>query len=315
MSSKVNSTGATALQTNYIQTERLKFHYRAQGYADAPPMLLLHGEFATSRWWEPFLEILPAEIRAIAPDLRGAGQTEHPEAGYTIADQCTDLSTLVDALGLTDFDLVAHSAASAIAIEYALQNQHKLASLTLVSGVPVDGIHTPIDTLMLLEQMKTDRALLSESLALLMPTLFVESPSKGEAPIKAEAIHDYANSEFFQQLVDDAAAMAPQLFTSFAESLNQWNRFAEATELTLPSLIIWGDQDTIVTQDGATRTLIAIPGAANLEILRGVGHSPMIEAPLRLAERIIDFVVGDHDSFSEIRDSVEEEGIERTTDS
>lgn len=294
-----------AIETHFIQTQRLKFHYRAQGYADAPPMLFLHGEFASSRWWEPLFEILPLEIRAIAPDLRGAGKSERTEFGYTISEQCEDLEALVDELALTDFDLVAHSAAGAIAIEYALRNQHKLATLTLIDSVPVDGIHTPIDTLMLLEQMRTDRALLTESIALLMPTLFGDSLVGNGLNSHPTPTLDYAQSSFFEQLVDDAAKMAPPLFTSFAESLNQWNRFAEANELTLPSLIVWGDQDEIVSQDAATRTLIAIPGAANLEILRGVGHSPMIEAPLRLAERIIDFVAGDHDSFSEIRDSVE----------
>ncbi len=53
------------------------------------------------------------------------------------------------------------------------------------------------------------------------------------------------------------------------------------------------------------RSLIAIPGANNLEILRNIGHSPMIEAPVALAERIIDFITEEFDEFEEIRESVE----------
>ena len=66
-------------------------------------------------------------------------------------------------------------------------------------------------------------------------------------------------------------------------------------------MIVWGDLDTMVDRESVTRTLIAIPGAANLEVLRDVGHSPMIEAPVTLAERIIDFITDDFDEYDEAR--------------
>ena len=44
-----------------------------------------------------------------------------------------------------------------------------------------------------------------------------------------------------------------------------------------------------------------LPGAANLEVLHNVGHSPMIEAPVALAERIIDFITDDFDDFDNVR--------------
>ncbi|NJN83406.1 MAG: alpha/beta hydrolase [Caldilineaceae bacterium] len=116
-----------------------------------------------------------------------------------------------------------------------------------------------------------------------------------------------ANASFFAQLVEDASQMAPAAFTEVALALDRWNRFAEASALTLPTLIVWGDQDQIVSREATTRTLIAIPGAANLEVLRGVGHSPLIEDPLRLAERIIDFVSEDFAGFDAIRSMVEDD--------
>src|SRR5215213_9155396 len=88
----------------------------------------------------------------------------------------------------------------------------------------------------------------------------------------------------FESLVDDAQQMAPAAFVDIARSLSHWNRFADARQLTLPTLLVWGDQDGIVEREATTRTLIAIPGANNLEVMYGVGHSPQIEAPQRLAE-------------------------------
>jgi len=102
-------------------------------------------------------------------------------------------------------------------------------------------------------------------------------------------------------LVDDALQMAPDAFTAIADALNHWNRLGEGHRLRLPTLLIWGDQDIIVDRDAITRTLLAIPGAHNLEVLRSVGHAPMIEAPLSLVERITDFIVEDFDDFEQIR--------------
>jgi pimeloyl-ACP methyl ester carboxylesterase len=104
-------------------------------------------------------------------------------------------------------------------------------------------------------------------------------------------------------LVDDASQMAPAAFTAVAESLGRWNRFGDAVRLTRPTLLVWGDQDEVVSRDAVTRTLIAIPGATSLEILHGVGHSPMIEAPLTLAEKIVDFIAEDFDALEEVRAS------------
>ena len=112
---------------------------------------------------------------------------------------------------------------------------------------------------------------------------------------------------FFEALVDDAAGMAPAAFTAVARALGHWNRLEEARYLSLPTLLLWGERDTLVDRDSTTRMLIAIPGAANLEVLRGVGHSPLIESPVVLAERIIDFITEDFATFAEPRTLAEEE--------
>jgi pimeloyl-ACP methyl ester carboxylesterase len=270
----------------FLPTSRLTFHYRAQGQPDGLPLLLVHGSYATGRWWEPLLALLPEEIHAVAPDLRGCGQSDKPADGYTIEDQAEDLWALMQGLGWRDFDLVAHSTGGAIAMELALTHPGSLRSLTLVDSVPVEGVFTPLDTLIVLEQMRSDRALLRQAIQVLMPTLDLTVAE---------------NADLLQQLVDDAAQMAPPAFTALAESLSQWNRFADARQLTLPTLVVWGDQDEIVSREATTRTLIAIPGATNLEILQGVGHSPQIEAPLTLAEKIIEFIAEDFAEYGQVR--------------
>ena len=190
---------------------------------------------------------------------------------------------------MSDFDLVGHGSGGAIAIEYALRYSQRLRSLILVDSVPIEGAFTPLQGLQLLSQMRDDRSMLRLALS----TLFPSAPP----PTMSEKEYE----RFFERLVDDAASMAPAAFTAVAEALGRWNRLEEAHRLTLPTLLLLGTEDVIIERDAATRSLLAIPGASNLEILRGVGHSPMVESPVVLAERIIDFITEDFDSFEEAR--------------
>lgn len=270
----------------FLQTPRLTFHYRSHGRADGLPVLLLHGSYATSRWWQPLLNLLPDDLLAVAPDLRGCGGSEKPDHGYRIAEQAADLDAFVQGLAWRDFDLVAHSSSGAIAMEWLLTRPGLARSLILVDSVPAEGLFSPPETMLALDNMARDVDLLRQALQLLMPTLDLIVPE---------------NADFFAQLVEDASQMAPPAFTAVAASLNQWNRFANVNRLTLPALLIWGDQDIVVDRAAQTRTLIALPGANNLEILHNVGHSPMIEAPLTLAEKIVEFITEDFAEFADVR--------------
>ena len=278
----------------FSRTTRLTIHYRVSGSVDGVPILLLHGSHASSLWWQPFCAILPDSVYAVAPDLRGCGQSSHSQSGYGIEEQAADVAGFVETLGLSEFDLIGHGSGGAIAIEYALRHRERLHSLILVDSVPIEGAFTPLQGLQLLEQMRTDRSLLRRALQALMPTAPPPTMTKPEF------------DAFFDLLVDEAANMAPAAFTAVAEALARWNRLDHAKQLTLPTLLLLGTEDIIVEREAATRSLLAIPGAANLEIMRGVGHSPMIESPVALAERIIDFITEDFDSFEEARDFAEE---------
>lgn len=271
-------------------TSRLKMSYLEQGNPDGLPLVLVHGSFATSRWWERFMAVLPPAIHILAPDLRGCGATDQPMTGYSIEELAEDVAALLDDLGWDDVDLMGHASGGAIAMELALTQPGLLRTMILVDSAPIEGVFTPVDTFMVLEQMREDESLLRRGMAALMPSLDIDGEDKS----------------LFEQLIADAQAMAPPVFTEIATALGQWNRFADARRLTLPTVLIWGDQDIIIDRDATTRMLIALPGANNLEVLRGVGHAPMLEAPVALAERVIEFTTDEFEDFAEVREIGEE---------
>ena len=253
------------------------------------PILFVHGGFASSRWWRPVADLLPVDgFTSYLPDLCGCGRSRRPEdsASYRIEQQVADLATLIDHLDLFNLHLVGHSLGAAIALAYAAADPTRLRSLTLVSTPSPAGTPTPPEGYELLEQMRVDRGLLSQALASIMPA---------RAP-----------DAFFQQLVDDAQGQAPAAFTATAEALDQWRLPPEAlAQLRLPVLLMWGDRDQIVERDVQTRLLLSIPGANNLEIFRGAGHSPMLERTEGFAEALLAFIGQDFAGYSAVRELAE----------
>lgn len=270
----------------FVETPRLRMHYRAGGKPGGMPMLLIHGGFATSRWWLPLMSVLPEEFFVIAPDLRGCGQSDKPVDGYAIESLAEDVAACAFALGLGPADIVGHAEGGAISMELVLRRKELARSLTLICTAPVEGVVTPPDAMRLLAQMRDDHALLRSALTALMPVTAREDPN------------------LFASIVEDAEGMAPAAFTDIAAGLGAWNRLGDASQLTGPTLLLWGDEDVLVTRESMTRTLLAIPGANNLEVLKGIGHCPALDAPLRTAEKIVDFVTEDIEKFQATRTNV-----------
>ncbi len=270
-----------------IQTKRGNIHYLEQP-GDSPILLFLHGNLGTSRWWQPVLSRLPGGWRGIAYDAIGFGQSLRPDGleRYSVPARLRDLIALTDALSLPPMHLVAHSTATPVAIEYALMAPEQVITLTLVGPVPVSGVQTPEEAYPLLERMSGDRELLAEAL-------------------HASAPHLDRNSDEFITYLEDAATLDALTLPAIARGLDAWHPGDRIHQLTLPVMIVRGEDDIMLDEEAAHRTLLSIPGAGNLEILHDSGHSPMIEAPAGLTELLIAFIAEDWDDFDTIRKSVE----------
>lgn len=259
--------------------------YVEQSGSGPQPLVLLHGGFASSRWWQPALALLPhGQFTAFVPDLPGCGRSERPDdpASYSVAGLAAVVADLVASLALWDVHLVGHSLGAAVALSYAVANPGRLRSLTLVSTPSPQGTPTPPEGYALLEQMRTDRSLLAQALASIMPA--------------------HAPDPFFQTLVDDAQGQAPIAFSAAARALEQWRiDRADLLQVRLPVLLVWGDRDQIVERRVQTDLLLSIPGANNLEVLRGCGHSPMLERPAAFAQVLLNFIGQDFEGYAAIR--------------
>ena len=129
------------ITSQMIRTSRLAMHVLSCGPAGGTPVLFIHGNGASATFWEETMLALPAGFRAIAPDMRGYGDTEPLPVDATLGfgDMVEDIVSLVDALGLTSYHVVGHSMGGGIATKVVIARPAQVLSLTLVDPMSPYG--------------------------------------------------------------------------------------------------------------------------------------------------------------------------------
>lgn len=116
--------------------------YIESGPEDGAPVLMIHGNLATCRFYEHVMEAAPEGYRFIAPDMRGFGDTEPLPIDATrgLRDWADDAHSLVQALGVDDpIHLVGWSTGGAAVAHYAIDRPDQVASITLIDPVSPYG--------------------------------------------------------------------------------------------------------------------------------------------------------------------------------
>lgn len=269
----------------YVNTPELEIHFREAG-AGPNVFVLVHGNFASWRWWKQVLHRLPPGFRAYAPDLRGCGDTagDGSSVAYGIPQLADDLLEFVEALGLRSFHLVGHSLGGAVALQFALKHPEKVRSLTLAAPAPATGLlamregsstsakllrqidpeHGPSMAVLhssyrLHHALGTNRLMLRGALAKMMPAATLDAAE-------------------IESLLGDAARMSPDAVVGFLLALHRWNVAGELGSLRVPTLVLAGGKDVLVPA-AALQQLAELLPRSELLVWPEVGHSPQVERP------------------------------------
>lgn len=129
------------ISSQFIDTDRIRFHVLSCGPAAGVPVVFLHGNFSAATFWEEIMLALPDGFRAIAPDLRGYGWTEDKliDARRGMRDWVDDLASLFAVLAIEQAHLVGWSLGGGVLYRFLIDHPDKVRSLTLVSPVSPYG--------------------------------------------------------------------------------------------------------------------------------------------------------------------------------
>ena len=259
-------------------------HYETGGQGRTV-LLLLHGNFASWRWWRPVLKSMPHGYRAYAPDLRGCGDSDHPEAGYTIAQHTADLEQLIFALGLPRLHLVGHSLGACIALQYALKHPQRIKTLTLVAPAPAQGAAV-------LQNAHGSRALMADASAMHSAFRLSENLGNSRKMLQRALMRMMPSGigdEDFECLLDDAARMSHHAAVGHIQTLNSWDVQDDLPRLKLPVMIMGGQYDRLIPSAALQHTVQMLP-KGRLIIWPKVGHAPQLERPQRFRKILLKFI-------------------------
>ncbi len=261
--------------------------------ADPEPLLLLHGFPSSSRDFALALPRLAERRRVVAHDHLGFGFSEKPPAySYSLLEQAEVPLGHWRSLGVTRGHLVAHDYGTSVATELLARRERglcpvELASVTFCNGsVHIEMAHlTPSQRLLRIPRLAPLFARLSSRRVFLaqMRRILGDPGAVPEGELLA----------MWEGLSRDGGRdRLPALAGYMDERVRFRARWIDPlTRLDLPCHVLWGRRDPVAVGAIAEQLAREIP-RATLTWLDGLGHYPMLEAPLRWAEAVLGFVDG-----------------------
>ncbi|MFC4456656.1 alpha/beta hydrolase [Deinococcus sonorensis] len=188
------------------------------------PLLALHGNFASSRWWDDLLAEPPGGWEVIAPDLPGfAGTPTDPDV--SIPAYADAVWALMQQEHLHGAVLLGHSLGGAVALDLAARHKAAVGGLVLAASAPLGGLHTPEENYPVLALLQHDDQLRALSIGALFPT---------------------RPPETLPDLIRDAGRMHPGHYHGNARALAGW-QVDPARLRGLPALVMGGALDALIT--------------------------------------------------------------------
>ncbi|GCE31755.1 alpha/beta hydrolase [Dictyobacter alpinus] len=117
----------------FVTTDRLTHHYVQWG-THGPAVICAHGLTANAFCFQAYAEELARDHRVFAYDLRGRGQSDRPEHGYSVPIHAADLSALITTLELEQPIVLGHSLGALISLYFAAHYPNQLSKLILADG-------------------------------------------------------------------------------------------------------------------------------------------------------------------------------------
>lgn len=239
----------------FVQAGDLRVHYLDAGAGE--PVIFLHGNWASAAWWERCLARLPDGYRGLAPDLRGRGRTAGPDSDYRLPSLAADLIAFADALGVARFHLVGHSLGAGVAMQAALDAPPRVATLAAIAPPWADGLPAALNLPERQHLLKSQPDLFRQAIKAMAPTAAADA--------------------YWGRLVDEGYAQRLSAAVAGMAALAEWRPGRGLSAIVAPALVIGGALDPLTTPEVVRGTAAAL--GVEAVILRGVGHSPNVEAP------------------------------------
>jgi 3-oxoadipate enol-lactonase len=247
-----------------VRPDGVHLYHEVHGPVDAAPMILLEGLGGDIPGWRRNIPHLARELRVVAYDFRGNGNSDEPPGPCTVATFVDDTVGLLDALGIDRAHVYGQSFGGMVAQELALTAPHRVRTLILACTDMGPGRAIP----------PTARAPKHEPWRTLYAPGF-----PGRHP---------------EHVAEDLRVGAQQPDHPIGgrrqwEAMDGFDSYDRLPGLRIPTLVLHGTEDQLIPVESARRLAARIPGA-ELVLLEGAGHVYHSEQAEAADAAVLDFV-------------------------
>lgn len=248
-------------------------------------MILLHGFMAWSYTWRHNLPVLAEHSRVLALDLRGFGLSErNPQRGHSLCDQADLLLRFLDRLGIDQAVLCGNSMGGEIALRFALRYPNRVRALVLAAASGyVQRQQRPVERWL----MRLPLVWSLWARAVVMNRGFVGRTLRAAYQLPEKV----AEVDVDAYLLPARIPGSPATFGAMIRDMDFGHFAGRWSDVTHPSLLIWGEQDPWVPLEHGRRLAAAMPNA-ELVVLPNCGHLPHEEYPEAFNRAVSHFLQG-----------------------
>jgi 3-oxoadipate enol-lactonase len=260
-----------------LAADGARIHYEVTGRSGGQPVLLIQGLGADKHGWDLQRLALSPFYRVVAFDNRGVGRSDKPFGAYTLQQMADDAIAVLDAAGVDAAHVVGASMGGAISQIVAVEHPHRLRSLTLACTA--------------CRNTEWRRELL-EGWADLAAT-------QGMRAVAGEAAHWLIGQRSLRRLWPVlgwlgpiAASGPPHGFVAQVRAIltaPEAQHTDRLNEVTVPTLVIVGNQDVLTPRGDSEELAERIP-TAELVVVAGAAHGLMVEHALTFNRVLGDFL-------------------------
>lgn len=236
-----------------VSTPRGTFTWREGGDASGAPVVMIHGWPESSYCWEHVGRHLKEGLRVIAPDLRGLGDSERTEGAehYRKQSLAQDVISMLDELGVEEFQLIGHDWGGIVAQEVALAIPNRVSRMIIMNIALINNLKGNMEVIKKVRsgsnksywyQHFQQEEGLAEGMIPGNEDIWIRHFVTGAVePIPEDAVAEYVR----MYSIPGTPASGANYYRTFADDTRHWGALADHT-WPMPGLYIYGNRDKVI---------------------------------------------------------------------
>lgn len=230
-----------------------------------PAVVFLHGVGGNRSNWRGQLAAFGDAYQAIAPDLRGYGESDDIEGKLEFADFAGDVLRVMNHLGVHAAHLVGLSMGGLVAQAVYARQPERVLSLTLASCRPGSAPNFPGERN-------------AQFLAARLQPLIAGGPAALADALLPTLLGAEVRAEARAQIRESLLALRPEMYAKVLKARVALAPFLDLSTIKVPTLVLGGEQDRVVPPQQMRELAEALTGS-RIAIAPHAGHLLNIEQP------------------------------------